>query len=88
MPLTDTKVKNAKPLDKEYKLTDGFGMFLRVTPKGSKYWQMAYRFDGKQKVFSIGVYPAVYLLMQDNAVMKLKDFLLRTLTLMQRNRPK
>lgn len=61
MPLTDTKVKNAKPLDKEYKLTDGFGMFLRVTPKGSKYWQMAYRFEGKQKLFSIGVYPAVSL---------------------------
>lgn len=61
MPLTDTKVKNAKPLDKEYKLTDGFGMFLRVIPKGSKYWQMAYRFDGKQKIFSIGVYPAVSL---------------------------
>ncbi|SQC90700.1 Prophage CP4-57 integrase [Cedecea neteri] len=33
MPLTDTKVKNAKPLEKEYKLTDGFGMFLRVTPR-------------------------------------------------------
>lgn len=61
MPLTDTKVKNARPLEKEYKLTDGFGMFLRVTPKGSKYWQMAYRFEGKQKIFSIGVYPAVSL---------------------------
>lgn len=61
MPLTDTKVKNAKSLEKEYKLTDGFGMFLRVTPKGSKYWQMAYRFEGKQKIFSIGVYPAVSL---------------------------
>jgi integrase len=61
MSLTDIKAKNAKPLDKEYKLTDGFGMFLRVTPKGSKYWQMAYRFEGKQKLFSIGVYPAVSL---------------------------
>lgn len=61
MSLTDIKAKNAKPLEKEYKLTDGFGMFLRVTPKGSKYWQMAYRFDGKQKIFSIGVYPAVSL---------------------------
>ncbi|EGK4156556.1 integrase arm-type DNA-binding domain-containing protein [Escherichia coli] len=61
MPLTDIKAKNAKPLEKEYKLTDGFGMFLRVTPKGSKYWQMAYRFEGKQKLFSIGVYPAVSL---------------------------
>ncbi|MDP1057343.1 Arm DNA-binding domain-containing protein, partial [Klebsiella pneumoniae] len=57
----DIKAKNAKPLEKEYKLTDGFGMFLRVTPKGSKYWQMAYRFEGKQKLFSIGVYPAVSL---------------------------
>jgi len=61
MLLTDIKAKNAKPLEKEYKLTDGFGMFLRVTPKGSKYWQMAYRFEGKQKLFSIGVYPAVSL---------------------------
>ncbi|EOZ7547243.1 tyrosine-type recombinase/integrase [Enterobacter hormaechei] len=61
MSLTDIKAKNAKPLEKEYKLTDGFGMFLRVTPKGSKYWQMAYRFEGKQKLFSIGVYPAVSL---------------------------
>ncbi|MDA6200886.1 Arm DNA-binding domain-containing protein, partial [Escherichia coli] len=49
MSLTDIKAKNANPLEKEYKLTDGFGMFLRVTPKGSKYWQMAYRFEGKQK---------------------------------------
>lgn len=61
MSLTDIKAKNAKTLEKEYKLTDGFGMFLRVTPKGSKYWQMAYRFEGKQKLFSIGVYPAVSL---------------------------
>lgn len=61
MSLTDIKAKNAKPLEKEYKLTDGFAMFLRVTPKGSKYWQMAYRFEGKQKLFSIGVYPAVSL---------------------------
>ena len=61
MSLTDIKAKNAKPLEKEYKLTDGFGMFIRVTPKGSKYWQMAYRFEGKQKLFSIGVYPAVSL---------------------------
>lgn len=61
MPLTDTKVKMPSPLDKEYKLTDGFGMFLRVTPKGSRYRQMAYRFEGKQQIFSIGVYPAVSL---------------------------
>ncbi len=61
MSLTDTKVKNAKPSEKAVKLTDGFGLYLLVHPNGSKYWQLGYRFEGKQKVFSIGVYPAVSL---------------------------
>lgn len=88
MSLTDIKAKNAKPLEKEYKLTDGFGMFLRVTPKGSKYWQMAYRFEGKQNS-SLLVFTLLFLfLTQDNAVMKPEGFLLRALTLMPRNRQK
>ncbi|OYB18283.1 hypothetical protein RX07_00443 [Escherichia coli] len=61
MSLTDTKVKNARPAEKAVKLTDGFGLYLLVHPNGSKYWQLGYRFEGKQKVFSIGVYPAVSL---------------------------
>lgn len=61
MPFTDTKVKNTKPPEEEYMLTDGLSMFLRVTPKCSKYWQMAYRFEGKQKIFSVGIFPAVSL---------------------------
>lgn len=61
MSLTDTKVKNARPSEKAVKLTDGFDLYLLVHPNGSKYWQSGYRFDGKQKVFSIGVYPAVSL---------------------------
>ena len=61
MSLTDTKVKNAKPSEKAMKLTDGFGLYLLVHPNGSKYLQLGYRFEGKQKVFSIGVYPAVSL---------------------------
>lgn len=88
MSLTDIKAKNAKPLEKEYKLTDGFGMFLRVTPKGSKYWQMAYRFEGS-KNSSLLVFTLLFLfLTQDNAVMKPEGFLLRALTLMPRNRQK
>lgn len=88
MSLTDIKAKNAKPLEKEYKLTDGFGMFLRVTPKGSKYWQMAYRFKGS-KNSSLLVFTLLFLfLTQDNAVMKPEGFLLRALTLMPRNRQK
>ncbi|CAJ2719745.1 phage integrase [Burkholderia pseudomallei] len=59
MPLTDSIAKNAKPADKPYKLTDGRGMYLLVQPNGAKYWRMAYRLHGKQKLLAIGVYPAV-----------------------------
>lgn len=61
MPLTDIKVKSAKPTEKAYKLTDGGGMYLLVKPNGSKYWRLKYRFVGKEKMLSIGVYPDVSL---------------------------
>ncbi|MGM3192088.1 tyrosine-type recombinase/integrase [Dickeya dadantii subsp. dieffenbachiae] len=61
MALTDIKVRTAKPLDKQYKLTDGNGMHLLVHPNGSKYWRLQYRFDGKQKMLALGVYPDVSL---------------------------
>ena len=59
--LTDTQVKWAKPKEKPYKLTDGSGMYLLVTPTGSKYWRMKYRFRGREKIASFGVYPDVKL---------------------------
>ena len=52
MKLTDAKVKNAKPGDRPQRFSDGGGMFLEVTPKGAKYWRLAYRFHGKQKLRS------------------------------------
>lgn len=61
MPLTDIKVKSAKPTEKAYKLTDGGGMYLLVKPNGSKYWRLKYRFVGKEKMLSIGVYPDISL---------------------------
>ena len=61
MALTDVAVKKAKPRDKDYKLSDGRGLFLLVTKKGAKYWRLKYRFAGKEKLLSIGVYPAVTL---------------------------
>ena len=59
--LTELSVKQAKPKEKQYKLTDGEGMYLRIYPNGSKYWQLQYWFEGKQKILSLGVWPEVTL---------------------------
>jgi integrase len=61
MALSDVKVRNAKPQAKPYKITDGEGMFLLVTPSGSKYWRFKYFFAGKEKLLALGVYPDVSL---------------------------
>ena len=61
MPLTDVKVRNAKPGEKPYRLADSGGLYLEVTSKGGLYWRMAYRFAGKRKLLAIGVYPDVSL---------------------------
>lgn len=57
MKLTDIQVKTTKPKEKDYKLSDGGGMYLLVTATGGKLWRMKYRFDGKEKLLSFGAYP-------------------------------
>lgn len=57
MPLSDTTIRTAKPAEKDYKLSDGGGMFLLVTTTGGKWWRYSYRFEGKQKTLSLGIYP-------------------------------
>ena len=59
--LTDTKIRQAKPGPKPYKLADGGGLFLLVHSNGSKYWRLKYRLDGKEKLFAVGVYPEINL---------------------------
>jgi integrase len=61
MPLTSTVVSNAKPRDKTKKLFDERGLYLEVSPAGGKWWRLKYRFDGKEKRLSLGVYPDVSL---------------------------
>lgn len=61
MSLTDAKTRNAKPKDKPYKLADGEGLFLLVTPAGGKWWRFRYRYEGKEKLLSFGTYPEVSL---------------------------
>lgn len=60
-PLTDLQVSKAKPKPDEYKLSDGGGLHLLVTPSGGKLWRLQYRFSGKQKTLAIGQYPAISL---------------------------
>ncbi len=59
MPLTNTTIHNAKPADRPYKLFDERGLFLLITPAGGKWWRLKYRFDGKEKTLSMGVYPDI-----------------------------
>jgi len=61
--LTDAKIRTAKPGSdgKQVKLADTGGLTLLIRPTGSKLWQFRYRFGGKEKTLSIGVYPTITL---------------------------
>src|SRR5271155_5681439 len=59
MSLTNTSIRNAKPRKKPVKLCDERGLYLEVSPSGGKWWRLKYRFDGKEKRLSLGVYPDV-----------------------------
>ena len=56
MKLKDSECKNSKGKDKPYKLGDGKGLYLEVTPKGAKYWRLKYRINDKEKRLALGVY--------------------------------
>ena len=61
MPLTDTMLRNLKPDGTPPKLADSEGLYLYLSPTGSKLWRMDYRFSGKRKTLSFGAYPIVSL---------------------------
>lgn len=61
MSLTDTAVRGVKPADKPQKLFDGNGLFLYVAPSGTKSWRLKYRFQGREKLLTLGTYPQLSL---------------------------
>lgn len=61
MKLTDTQIKRIKPRSTPYKVSDGGGLFLWVTPSGGKIWRWTYRHEGKAKLMTFGKYPDVSL---------------------------
>lgn len=61
MALSDVKCRNTRPASKLQKLSDGGGLQLWVQPSGTRLWRLAYRFEGKQKLLSLGSYPVISL---------------------------
>ncbi len=61
MPLSDIQIRNLKPRDKAYKVSDFEGLYVLVKVNGSKLWQFKYRLHGKERLLSIGIYPDVTL---------------------------
>jgi integrase len=61
MLLSDMVARKAKPGEKDYKLSDGGGLYLLVRPNGSRLWKLKYRYDGKEQSLAFGPYPLVSL---------------------------
>jgi len=57
MPLTDLAIRRAKPANKPYRLFDGGGLYIEIPVTGNKRWRYKYRFQGKEKLISLGIYP-------------------------------
>jgi hypothetical protein len=61
MSLTNTTIRNVKSGKKPLKLFDERGLYLEVSPFGGRWWRLKYRFEGKEKRLSLGVFPDVSL---------------------------
>ncbi|MHB8813437.1 MAG: tyrosine-type recombinase/integrase [Steroidobacteraceae bacterium] len=59
--LSDAKVRSLKPKEKAYKVYDDRGLYMVVNPNGSRWWRFKYKYDGKERGISLGVYPDVTL---------------------------
>lgn len=63
--LTETRVRAAKPQDKSYKLADGRGLHLLITPSRGRLWRFRFRFryrhQGRENMLSFGAHPEVQL---------------------------
>lgn len=61
MLLWDAQIRNLKPKEKPYKVSDFGGLYVTVAPTGSRLWHMKYRIAGREKRLSFGAYPAMSL---------------------------
>jgi len=61
LALTDKEIRNIKAGAKRIRLFDERALYLEVSPGGGKWWRLKYRYAGKEKRLSLGVYPDVSL---------------------------
>lgn len=61
MKLSGVSLQSLKSREKTYRLFDGGGLYLEVSPSGGKWWRLKYRYQGKDKRLALGAYPAVTL---------------------------
>ena len=59
--LTNAVISGAKPREKPFKLRDGGGLYLLITPAGKRWWRLRFRVHGKERMLSLGVFPDVKL---------------------------
>ncbi len=61
MALADMGIKKATSQQRPDSMSDGGGLYLWVTPAGGKLWRWSYRYEGKEKLMSLGKYPDISL---------------------------
>lgn len=70
---TDNQIKNLKPEEKTYRITEGNGFYIRVTPQGKKAWLYRYHYAGKDQTVTLGYYPTMILSQAHTAYQELFD---------------
>lgn len=88
MKLSDAKIRGLKPRETKYKVSDGRGLNLVVTPTGGRSWKWAYRFEGKQKELTLGPYPELTLASAREEVTEFRRQLLSGVDPAQRRKTK
>ena len=59
--LTEARLRSAKPKARPYKLRDGGGLFLLITPANGRLWRLRYKIHGRESMLGLGTYPATSL---------------------------
>lgn len=61
MPLTELSIRNFKPKEKSYRVSDSGNLAIEITPNGTKLWRWRYYSSGKEQILALGKYPDVSL---------------------------